>query len=187
MIHRCHLPQPAIFNDLPRSTFSGMTLSPDPRTIKLVQLAVQHMTRVHTLRIIFGHPNINDVLLRCFFSRQRARVTPIRRLWLENCRISAGCDLRLINHPLDLPLELDFSGLESIRFRRLPMRPGRPTDRHTPQKLYVHSRGISTSWLLGLQDGAGGHYSTATNMVLSEHDSAYLDEDTSSPTLTLDA
>jgi hypothetical protein len=164
-----------------------MTLSPDPRTIKLVQLAVQHMTRVHTLRIIFGHPNINDVLLRCFFSRQRARVTPIRRLWLENCRISAGCDLRLINHPLDLPLELDFSGLESIRFRRLPMRPGRPTDRHTPQKLYVHSRGISTSWLLGLQDGAGGHYSTATNMVLSEHDSAYLDEDTSSPTLTLDA
>ena len=163
-----------------------MTLSPDPRTTKLIQLAVQQMTRVHTLRIIFGHPNITDALLRCFFSSQQDRITPIRRLWLENCRISAGCDVRLINHPLDLPLELDFGGLESIRFRRLPMRPGRPTDKHTPQKLYVHSRGVSTSWLLGLQDGAGGHYSTATNTVLSEHDSAYLD-DSSSPTLAVDA
>ena len=154
-----------------------MTLSPDPRTTRLIQLAVKHMTKVHTLRIIFGHPNINDALLRCFFSKARDRVTPVRRLWLENCRISAGCDLTLINHPFDLPLELDFSGLESIRFRRLPMRPGRRTDRHTPQMLYVHSRGISTSWLSRLQDGAGGHYSTTTDTVLSEHNAAYLNND----------
>ena len=161
VIHRCHLPQPAIFAELPKTTFSGMTLSPDPRTTRLIQLAVRHMTRVHTLRIIFGHPNINDALLRCFFAKYRSCITPIRRLWLEDCRISTGCDLKLLHHPLDLPQELDFNGLESIRFRRMPLRPGRPTTFKMSSELFVHARGRRGKGIMELQDGAGGHYVTA--------------------------
>ena len=168
MTYQCHLPPPAIFNELPRTPFSGVTLSPDPRTSKLVQLAVQHMTRVHTLRIIFGHPNINDALLRCFFAKDRQPITPVRRLWLENCRISAGCHLHLSEHPLNLPLRLDFSGLESVRFRRLPIRPGRPTTKHIPRNQFVHARGMSTLLNEGLQDGAGGVYMASMNDLKAE-------------------
>lgn len=137
--HSCHLPPPAIFRELPRTTFSGQTLSPDPRTAKLVQLAVKNMSNVQTLRIINGHPNINDALLRCFFDKSRPR--NIRRLWLENCRINVGCSLKQINHPLQLPYELDFTGLESIRFRRLPLRPAMPLDKEIPRFQFVHARG----------------------------------------------
>ena len=177
VIHRCHLPQPAIFAELPKTTFSGMTLSPDPRTTRLVQLAVRHMTRVHTLRIIFGHPNINDALLRCFFAKNRDCTTPIRRLWLEDCRISAGCDLKIVSHPLDLPLELDFNGLESIRFRRMPLRPGRPTMISTPSDLFVYARGRHDKARMELQDGAGGHYITAGYSAHMEMSSDYIVED----------
>lgn len=139
-----------------------MTLSADPRTTKLIQLAVRNMTQVDTLRIIFGHPHLNDALLRCFFAKDRDYVKPIRRLWLENCRISAGCNLKILDHPLDLPLELDFKGLKSIRFRRMPLRPGRDVGLPTPSELFVHSRGRGAlgNGELHLQDGAGGHYLT---------------------------
>ena len=128
------------------------------------------MTRVHTLRIIFGHPNINDALLRCFFDRHRQRSTPVRRLWLENCRISAGCCLELIEHPLDLPLELDFTGLESVRFRRLPLRTGKATSKPTPGNRFVHARGMSTVPTVDMQDGAGGLYLTTLNELRVEMD-----------------
>lgn len=168
VIHRCHLPQPAIFHELPRTTFSGMTLSADRRTITLIQLAVRFMTKVNTLRVIFGHPNVTDALLRCLFSKERTRMTPVRRLWLENCRISAGCDLKLLNHALDLPPELDFGGLESIRFRRLPMRAGRPTSKHIPENIFVHARRIDVGATFDLQDGAGGYYAASANSVRAE-------------------
>jgi hypothetical protein len=160
-----------------------MTLSADPRTTRLIQLAVQNMTRVHTLRIIFGHSHINDALLRCFFAKGRKRAAPVRRLWLENCRISAGCDLRLLSHPLELPLELDFSGLESIRFRRIPLHPGREVHLPTPVELFVHSRSRSandTGQML-LQNGAGGHYLTAGNSAHYEMTSVYPIDDVSYP------
>ncbi|KAK5136190.1 hypothetical protein LTR08_004027 [Meristemomyces frigidus] len=155
--HRCHLPPPAIFSELPRSTFSSQTLSTDPRTIRLAQLAVQNMTKVTTLRIIFGHPTLNDALLRCFFDKHRRKATPVRRLWLENCRISAGCCLEITDHPYGLPLELDFAGLESVRFRRLPLRPcSLPRD----DAAVVYARSYRTR---DMQDGRGGLYSTTIN------------------------
>ena len=110
-------------------------------------------------------------------------MSPVRRLWLENCRISAGCDLRLLNHPLELPLELDFNGLESIRFRRIPLRPGRETNLPTPAELFVHSRSRSAAGVgeMLLQDGAGGHYVTAGNSAHYEMTSVYPIDDTTCP------
>ena len=121
------------------------------------------MTNLQTLRIIFGHANINDVLLRCFFDKARPR--SIRRLWLENCRISVGCSTRLLNHPLQLPVELDFGGLESIRFRRLPLRPAVPLEKAYPHDQFVHARGGTAADLI---NGAGGLYPTTTNGVFHE-------------------
>lgn len=119
------------------------------------------MTNVHTLRIILGHPNLTDALLRCFFDSTRSIAgsgcNPVRRLWLENCRISAGLNISLQSHPYLLPLTLDFSGLQAVRFRRLPMRPGTPIDLRKAG--IVYSRGG-----LGgreLQDGTGGQYTTS--------------------------
>ncbi|KAF2214267.1 hypothetical protein CERZMDRAFT_57621 [Cercospora zeae-maydis SCOH1-5] len=128
LTHRCRMPPPAIFHELPQSSFSGMTLSSDPRTIALCKMAVGHMTRVHTLRIILGHVNLVDVLLRGFFDETRAKregVVRVRRLWLENCRISAGLILQMdrrVGNPLGLPERLCFDGLETVRLRRLPFR-----------------------------------------------------------------
>ncbi|KAK3697145.1 hypothetical protein LTR37_017641 [Vermiconidia calcicola] len=167
--HRCHLPPPAIFHELPRTPLSGQTLSVDPRTTKLVQLAVQHMHKVHTLRIIFGHPNVNDALLRCFFDKDRKHTTPVRRLWLENCRFSAGCDPRIESHPLGLPLELDFAGLKSIRFRRMPIQTGHPLYRRWGGE-FNHSRGSKKA--CSLQDGAGGSYTTLVDYMNPALDAA---------------
>ena len=85
--HRCHLTPPNIFSELPRTPFSSQTLSIDPRTICLVRLAVRNMTRVNTLRLVFGHPKLTEALLRCFFDENRKRENPIKRLWLDNVRI----------------------------------------------------------------------------------------------------
>ncbi|KAK4495332.1 hypothetical protein PRZ48_013663 [Zasmidium cellare] len=162
LTHRCHLPPPAIFSELPYNTFSAQTLSTDPRTIRLVQHAVALMTHVHTLRIIFGHPNLTDALLRCFFDTNRALpgsgYNPIRKLWLENCRISAGLNPSIESHPYGLPLQLDFTGLESVRFRRLPMRPVMALDWF--RATIVYSRGGRFRKLL---DGTGGRYDTTLN------------------------
>ncbi|KAF2769042.1 hypothetical protein EJ03DRAFT_343643 [Teratosphaeria nubilosa] len=160
--HRCHLPPPAIFHELPRAFFSSQTLSTDPRTIRLVQLAVRQMTRVSTLRIVFGHPGLVDALVRCFFDVGREKVSPIRRLWLENCRISAACDLSIEQHPYRLPLLLDFDGLERLRVRRLPLRP----KSDLPSHHWVHSRG-GPFW--DMQDGSGGQYAATVNGDFEPH------------------
>lgn len=160
LTHRCHLPPPAIFHDLHRTPFSGQTLSSDPRTAKLVQAAARQMTKLHTLRIIFGHPNVNDALLRTLFDKDRQRDNPVRRLWLENCRISAGCNTSIPHHPLELPFELDFNGLESMRFRRLPLRPHTNLNAVPPRFHFVNARGTASS---KMQDGAGGKMFTTTN------------------------
>lgn len=160
LIHRCHLPPPAIFYELPRTPFSGQTLSPDPRTAKLIQLAVRNMKNVQTLRIIFGHPNINDALLRNFFDAERE--PSIRRLWLENCRISSTCDLQQLTHLEQIPSELNFAGVESVRFRRMPIRPAMPLEKRTPLYQYVHARGGTEA---DMQNGSGGSYSTTINDV----------------------
>nr|POE90158.1 hypothetical protein CFP56_20625 [Quercus suber] len=162
LTHRCHLPPPAIFNELPHAPFGSQTLSADPRTTRLAHLACQNMTRLHTLRIIFGHPSLIDAILRSLFDKARPRSTPIRRLWLENCRLSAGCESFADAHPfgLDVPLELDFAGIESLRLRRMPLRPGLNTTVALPAYTNVYAR--SQNWRT-LQDGAGGMYVTTMN------------------------
>lgn len=165
--HRCHLVPPAIFNELPRTPFSSQTLSIDPRTICLVRMAVRNMGRVNTLRIIFGHPKLTEALLRCFFAADRERKTPIRRLWLENIRINEGLELKINSHKYSLPLRLDFSGLESIRLRRLPLRGAdmSQNERMTNRSAYVYARGRTGT---ELQNGLGGHYVTSINTVGAE-------------------
>lgn len=121
------------------------------------------MKNVQTLRINFGHPNINDALLRNFFDAKRE--PSIRRLWLENCRISAGCNVRQLSSLEQLPPELNFAGLESVRFRRMPIRPGIPLEKRIPHPQYVHARG---GHLADMQNGSGGSYTTTTNFVARE-------------------
>ncbi|EMC98395.1 hypothetical protein BAUCODRAFT_423226 [Baudoinia panamericana UAMH 10762] len=165
LTYRCHLPPPAIFHELPRAPFSSQTLSTDQRLLRLTRLAVQAMTNVSTLRIIMGHPNMNDVLLRSFFDKHRRKSTPVRRLWLENCRISMGCNPTVTKAPYDLPLELDFNGLESIRFRRLPLKPGELQSKIWPTGHFVHARGCVVQDLL---NGQGSLYWTSTATLESE-------------------
>ncbi|KAK5109538.1 hypothetical protein LTR62_006889 [Meristemomyces frigidus] len=154
--------------------FSSQTLSIDSRTIGLVRLAVNLMTKVTTLRILMGHPSINDALLRCFFAKHRVQQQPIRKLWLENCRISAGCNVSIVSHVQDLPLELDFAGLESIRFRRLPMRAGYHGFSLYAYKGMVHAR-LSLLYNSGsshteMQDSAGAQYHTGISTVVAEQE-----------------
>ncbi|EME38966.1 hypothetical protein DOTSEDRAFT_57272 [Dothistroma septosporum NZE10] len=169
LTHRCHLPPPAIFQELPYVAFSASTLSADPRTIELVKLAAKQLKNVNTLRIVFGHPNLTDALLRCFFDVKRtgkgAGCARIRKLWLENCRISNGLCTTLPLHPYGLPLALDLSGLESVRFRRLPIRPRSYDSGNAPTFMYNYSRDGSPRLL---QDGCGGMYTTATTTMSEE-------------------
>ena len=166
VVHQCYLPPPAIFHELSRTTFSSQTLSTDPRTISLIRHAVRNMVKVNTLRIVFGHPNLTDALLRCFFDKHRARHNPVRRLWLENCRISAGCNLSINEHPHGLPVQLDFDGLQSVRLRRLPLRPDESKAADFSSYERVTSRGGDV--VDNQQDGVGGVYSTTFNPVRAE-------------------
>ncbi|KAF2146346.1 uncharacterized protein K452DRAFT_348888 [Aplosporella prunicola CBS 121167] len=113
VLHRCHLPTPNIFTELPHISFEAPALSRDVRTQKLLRMAIWNMTNVHTLRIIFGHYHLTYGLLYGFLHPQRPREVPLRKLWLESC--SLAC-------PVPGPAGMifpDLSGLESIRLRRL--------------------------------------------------------------------
>ena len=140
--------------------FTGQTLSADPRTIKLILLALRHMPQVNTLRIVFGHLHISDALIRCLFDRHRVKSVPVRRLWLENCHISAAHCLPTSCNLLLLPQQLDYHGLESIRFRRLPMRPRRPSGSCSGG--YVYARGSSIT--SEIENGAGSYYEACVNI-----------------------
>jgi hypothetical protein len=71
LTHRCHLPPPAIFYELPRINFQGRTLSHDIRTLRLLEMACQNLTSLHTLRIIFGHWNLTRGLLTGLLGNQK--------------------------------------------------------------------------------------------------------------------
>lgn len=164
LTHRCHLPPPSIFNELPRTPFSAQTLSCDPRTICLVRMAVRHMVKLNTLRIVFGHPKLTEALLRCVFDVERQRETPVRRLWLENVRLNECLELTIPHHKYGLPLRVDFSGLESLRLRRLPLsvKELNQDDRISNRTHYSYARGGTSR---ELQNGLGGHYLTTVNML----------------------
>lgn len=107
LTHRCHLPLPAIFSELPQVCFANVKLSNDPRTLQLLYYAAHNMENVQTLRLIHGHHNLVQGLLWSFFKPDRAK-TP-RHLWLESCSVNSFHDL----------LNTANSRLESIRLRRL--------------------------------------------------------------------
>ena len=107
LMHRCHLPEPDVFEDLPNMSFSDATLSRDPRTLRLLRLAIQSMNNVHTLRIVLGHHNVVYGLISGFFRKDRPRKCPVRRLWLESSSLD-GLEWD----------QLDSRGLESFRYRR---------------------------------------------------------------------
>ncbi|KAF2681365.1 hypothetical protein K458DRAFT_392157 [Lentithecium fluviatile CBS 122367] len=124
LTHRCHLPSPNIFSELPNMYFHADNLSQDRRLHTLLWLAIRNMVNVHTLRIIYGHFNITKILLGAFLSPNRPQRIRLRKLWLESCSLSL--------------LETDYggflspeylTGLESIRVRRL-----RAESANTPER-----------------------------------------------------
>lgn len=165
--HRCHLTPPDIFNELPHRPFTAQTLSVDPRTICLVHLAVRNMTRVSTLRVIFGHPRLTEALLRCFFDANRQAENRVKRLWLDNVNIVAGTQQSLTFEKYGLPSKLDFGGVEALRLRRLPLWAANMYDpnRLTVRSYVVYSRSGRAS---ELSDGLGGNYLTSTNFAGAE-------------------
>lgn len=165
--HRCHLSPPAIFNELPKNPFSAQTLSIDPRTIYLLKMAVRNMRKVCTLRIIFGHPRLSEALLRCFFDASRDCDTSIRKLWLESINLTSALEPSVPSHKYNLPLDLDFSGLSSVRLRRLPLHTTLPAQdqRLINRSERVYARGGTS---MELQNGLGGHYLTTINTLGAE-------------------
>ncbi|KAH3912261.1 hypothetical protein HBH56_123860 [Parastagonospora nodorum] len=111
LTHRCHLPTPNIFDELPRIHFHSETLSRDPRLHALLKLAIRNLVNVHTLRIVHGHMNLASLLVAGFLDQNRTRQVSLRKLWLENCCLSANLMRSLSSHRL--------TGLESLRIRRV--------------------------------------------------------------------
>lgn len=68
-------------------------------------------------------------------------------------------------HPLGLPRDLDFAGLESLRFRRMPIKPAMADDERLGRFEFNHCRGLRT---VELQDGQGGLYLTTANQAAEE-------------------
>ncbi|KAE9974680.1 hypothetical protein EG328_003692 [Venturia inaequalis] len=138
LTHKCHLPPPSIFQELPNVSFNGQTLSSDWRTLELARLAVENLVNVRTLRIINGHYNLATVLLSEFFCPQRK--PSVKRLWLESCSYAG------------LPVSA-LGGLESIRLRRLHL--------IDPEAIYTLSRAGVTRSLL---NGVGGFFETTVDL-----------------------
>ncbi|KAH7563326.1 hypothetical protein J3E72DRAFT_386175 [Bipolaris maydis] len=109
--HRCHLPTPNIFSELPRMRFDADNLSQDERLHILVKLALRNLVNVHTLRIIYGHWKLTNALVAGFLDENRPRNVPLRKLWLECCCFEKDALYWLLPHKT--------TGLESIRLRRL--------------------------------------------------------------------
>ncbi|KAF2132330.1 hypothetical protein P153DRAFT_189132 [Dothidotthia symphoricarpi CBS 119687] len=111
LTHRCHLPTPNIFNELPRTYFHGENLSQDDRLHILLRLAIRNLVNVHTLRLIYGHWRLTSALIIGFLDQNRPRRMPLRKLWLESCTFSIST--------MQFLLPACATGLESIRIRRM--------------------------------------------------------------------
>ncbi|KAH7402744.1 hypothetical protein BKA66DRAFT_7973 [Pyrenochaeta sp. MPI-SDFR-AT-0127] len=115
LTHRCHLPTPNIFTELPRIFFDAENLSQDARLHVLLKLAIRNMVNVHTLRIVYGHWKLTRELIAGFLDQNRPRRAPLRKLWLESCCLSINT--------IHFLLPSQTTGLESIRIRRLRSEP----------------------------------------------------------------
>lgn len=114
LTHRCHLPTPNIFSELPHMYFDTDNLSQDRRLHVLLWLAIRNMVNVHTLRIIYGHYHITKILLGAFLDPNRPQRIRLRKLWLESCSLSV-----FETHDDSFLSSEYLTGLESIRIRRL--------------------------------------------------------------------
>ena len=137
LTHRCHLPTPNIFTELPRMYFDANNLSTDTRLHKLLRLAIRNLVNVHTLRIVYGHWHLTTALISGFLDCGRPREVPLRKLWLESCTF----DIR--NYGFLGPAGA--TGLESVRLRRLRAEPWATRNRH------------DMAWL-DMKLARGGHY-----------------------------
>lgn len=111
LTHRCHLPTPNIFTELPLMHFDADHLSHDGRLHTLLKLAIPNLVNVHTLHIVYGHWYLTNALVSGFFHHLRPRRVPLRKLWLESCCLSVDPAQFLANE--------QGTALESIRIRRL--------------------------------------------------------------------
>ncbi|CAN9295179.1 unnamed protein product [Alternaria alternata] len=148
--HRCHLPAPNIFNELPRMRFDADNLSQDERLHTLVKLAIPNLINVHTLRIVYGHWRLTNALVAGFLDHGRPQRMPVRKLWLESCCFDKTELFRLLqNSP---------TGLESIRLRRL----GKDmSDRTETQQLQFMEFSLSRGGqYYQMHNGAGGFVGT---------------------------
>ncbi|RMZ72960.1 Multidrug resistance [Pyrenophora seminiperda CCB06] len=152
--HRCHLPMPNVYNDLPRMNFDAETLSQDARIHVLAKLALRNLVNVHTLRIIYGHWKLTNTLVAGFLDESRPRRVPLRRLWLESCCFDESSLYWL------LPSQT--TGLESIRLRRLESATFAIIPR---QRLNSMQYKLSRSGhLVQMHNGAGGFITTTAQI-----------------------
>ncbi|KAF2025638.1 hypothetical protein EK21DRAFT_116648 [Setomelanomma holmii] len=158
LTHRCHLPTPNIFDELPRMHFDAENLSQDGRLHILLQLAIRNMVNVQTLRIIYGHKQLSDLLVGGFLDKHQPRRVGLRRLWLENCSLSWGALQRLSIS--------DGSGLESLRIRRLDIAPDR-------EMQFNEFRPSRDGFGFRMHSGAGGF--AATTVQVSAEETLYTD------------
>jgi hypothetical protein len=149
LTHRCHLPTPNIFSELPNMHFHAANLSQDRRLHVLLWQAIRNLVNVHTLRIIYGHFNLTKILLGAFLSPNRPHRIRLRRLWLESCSLSVF----ETDSPKTLSLDC-LTGLESIRIRRLRAEATAAPERSTMQRHhYKLARGGSVKQM---HNAAGG-------------------------------
>jgi hypothetical protein len=144
LTHRCHLPSPNIFDELPRIHCDSETLSQDGRLHVLLNLAIRNMVNLHTLRIVYGHMRLASALVAGIFHRNRQQQVPLRKLWLENCCLSPS-----VARSLSL---LNLSGLESLRLRRVDAASLLATPRDLNFQEFRPSRGGT---YVEMHDGAG--------------------------------
>jgi len=111
LTHRCHLPMPNIFDELPYIQLHAENLSHDRRIHDLLRLAMRNMVNVHTLHIIYGHMKLASSLVAGFLDQSREGRVPLRRLWIESCALTP--------HALHALASSKVGGLQSLRIRRL--------------------------------------------------------------------
>jgi hypothetical protein len=162
LTHRCHLPAPNIFSELPNMHFHAENLSQDRRLHTLLWQAVRNLVNVHTLRIIYGHFNLTKILLGAFLSPNRPHRIRLRRLWLESCSLS----VLETDSPKTLSLDC-LTGLESIRIRRLRAETTAAPERSKMQpKDYRLARGGS---MKQMHNAAGGWLWSTVDYLEDEH------------------
>lgn len=153
LTHRCHLPTPNIFDELPRMHFNADDLSQDLRLYVLLNLALYNMVNVQTLRIVYGHKRLASLLVAGFLNQNRPRRVSLRRLWLESCSLSLS-----VKQVMCMGAQ---SGLESLRIRRLDAASNREMQY---QEFQPSREGVG----LRLHDGAGGFSATTVQTLDQE-------------------